>query len=90
MRKKPIQKTKTVGYSVLLTIYFLTKTNQKYANFVNVLLRSWGQKSSWVPNSRRLVGVTPSYVELLLRSCQFSECHRTMHFQNTHTSLPIT
>ena len=30
------------------------------------------------------------YIELLLRSCQFSECHRTMHFHNTHASLPIT
>ena len=22
--------------------------------------------------------------------CQFAECHRTLHFNDTHTSLPIT
>ena len=25
-----------------------------------------------------------------MRSCQFTDCHRTMHFHDTHTSLPIT
>ena len=30
------------------------------------------------------------YVEVLLRSCQFSECHRTMHFLDMHASLPMT
>ena len=31
-----------------------------------------------------------SYVELLLQLCQFSECHITLHFQNTQTSLTLT
>ena len=37
----------------------------------------------------RFVGITYVYVELLLQSCQFAECHRTMHFHDMHTSLPI-
>ena len=42
------------------------------------------------PDSIRFVGITYCCVELLLRSCQFTECHRTMHSRDTHTSLPIT
>ena len=42
------------------------------------------------PNLSRFVEITHDYVELLLQSCQFAECHRTMRFQDTHTSLPIT
>ena len=26
---------------------------------------------------------------MLLRSCQFSECQRTIHFHDTHASLPF-
>ena len=29
-------------------------------------------------------------MELLLRSCQLAECHRNLHFHDTHTSLPTT
>ena len=38
----------------------------------------------------RFVGITLVYVELIPRSCQFAECHRTMHFHDTHKLLPIT
>ena len=53
-------------------------------------LGSCGCKSSQEPNSSRFVGITQSYVELLLRLCQFPESHRTIHFHDTHASLPIT
>ena len=42
------------------------------------------------PTSRSFAGITYSYVELLLKSCQFAECHRTLHFHDTHPLLPIT
>ena len=44
----------------------------------------------WGPNLSRFVGITQSYVELLLRLCQFSECHRNLHLHDTHTLPPIT
>ena len=47
-------------------------------------------KSIQGPNSSRFVGITQVYVELILQSCQFVECHRTMNFHGTHISLPIT
>ena len=51
---------------------------------------SLGRKLSRGPNLIHFLGITLIYVELLLQSCQFSECHRTMHFHDTHTSLTIT
>ena len=38
----------------------------------------------------RFVAITQSYVELLLQSSQFAECHRTLHFHHTHKSLSTT
>ena len=51
---------------------------------------SCGCKLGRGPNLSRFVGIMYSYVELLLQSCQFAECHRTLNFHDTHTSLPIT
>ena len=81
------------------------KPNNYYALRVNFLPRdvcldalvyvvrslgSCGCTLSRGPNSSHFVGITYSYVELLLRLCQFAECHRTLNFHDTHTSLPIT
>ena len=33
--------------------------------------------------------MTYSYVELLLLSDRFAECHRTLHFHDTHVALHI-
>ena len=41
------------------------------------------------PKLSRFIGITYSYVELLLQSVQFAECHRTMHFHDMQVSLPI-
>ena len=43
-----------------------------------------------LPNSSCFVEIRKSYVELLLQSCQFTKCRRTLNFHDTHTSIPIT
>ena len=45
---------------------------------IHKIVGSWGRKSSRGPNLGRFVGITQSYVELLLKLCQFAECHRTI------------
>ena len=55
-----------------------------------LLVGSWRPKSVLGPNLSRFLGITQSHVQLLPRSCEFAECHRIMHFQNTHAFLSIS
>ena len=42
------------------------------------------------PNLSCLVGIRQIYVESVLQSCQFAECHRILYFHESQASLPIT